>query len=83
MRQPALWMRQEGIELPTAGYGPQGRTVHWGPPRYHALHRILTNPVYAGAYVFGALSFRTHVEDGRKAITHGIMPARGVDGSDP
>ena len=76
VRQLALWMRQEGIELPTAGYGPQGRTVHWGPPRYHALHRILTNPVYAGAYVFGRSASRTHVEDGRKAITHGIMRRR-------
>jgi DNA invertase Pin-like site-specific DNA recombinase len=33
VRQLALWLRQEGIELPTAVYGPQGRTVRWGPPR--------------------------------------------------
>ena len=54
VRQLVLWLRQEGIDLPTAVQGPQGRTVRWGPPRYHAVHRLLTNPVYAGAYVFGA-----------------------------
>ena len=76
VRQLALWLRQEGIELPTAVYGPQGRTAQWGPPRYHALHRLLTNPIYAGAYVFGRTASRTRVEDGRKAITHGIMRRR-------
>lgn len=72
MRQLVLWLRQEGTDLPTAVHGPQGRTVRWGPPRYHAVHRLLTNPVYAGAYVFGRTASRTRVEDGRKVITHGV-----------
>lgn len=76
VRQLALWLRQEGIELPSAVHGRQGRTVRWGPPRYHALHRLLTNPIYAGAYVYGRTASRTRVEDGRKAITHGIMRRR-------
>src|SRR6478672_614789 len=29
VRQLALWRRQEGIELPVAIYGPQGRAVQW------------------------------------------------------
>src|ERR1700730_16268359 len=59
VRQLVLCLRQEGIDLPTAVHGPQGRTVRWGPPRYHAVHRLLTNPVYAGAYVFGRTILRT------------------------
>jgi len=57
-------------------HGPQGHTVQWGPPRYHAVHRLLTNPVYAGAYVFGRTASRTRVEDGRKVITHGVVRRR-------
>jgi excisionase family DNA binding protein len=72
VRQLVLWLRQEGIDLPTAVHSPQGRMVRWGPPRYHAVHRLLTNPVYAGAYVFGRTASRTRVEDGRKVITHGV-----------
>jgi excisionase family DNA binding protein len=76
VRQLVLWLGQEGIDLPTAVHGPQGRTVRWGPPRYHAVHRLLTNPVYAGAYVFGRTASRTRVEDGRKVITHGVVRRR-------
>ena len=32
VRQLALWLRQEGIDLPIAVYGRQGRTVQWRPP---------------------------------------------------
>jgi excisionase family DNA binding protein len=76
VRQLVLWLGQEGIDLPTAVNGPQGRTVRWGPPRYHAVHRLLTNPVYAGAYVFGRTASRTRVEDGRKVIIHGFVRRR-------
>ncbi len=30
-----------------------GRTLEWLPPTYVKIHHILTNPVYAGAYVYG------------------------------
>jgi excisionase family DNA binding protein len=76
VRQLVLCLCQEGIELPTAVHGRQGRTVRWGPPRYHAVHRLLTNPVYAGAYVFGRTISRTRVEGGRKVITHGVARRR-------
>lgn len=76
VRQLVLWLHQEGIDLPTAVHGRQGRTVRWGPPCYHAVHRLLTNPVYAGAYVFGRTATRTRVEDGRKVMTHGVARRR-------
>ena len=73
VRQLALWLRQEEIDLPIAIQGSQGRTVEWQPPRYHYLHRLLMNPVYAGAYVFGRTYTRTRFDGGRKVMTHGIM----------
>jgi excisionase family DNA binding protein len=76
VRQLVLWLRQEGIDLPVAVYGPQGRTVQWRPPRYNTVHRLLTNPVYAGAYVFGRTVSRVRIEGGRKVITHGVMRRR-------
>ncbi len=76
VRQLALWLRQEGIDLPVAVYGPQGRAVQWRPPRYHAVHRLLTNPVYAGAYVFGRTGSRVRFEGGRKVVIHGVARRR-------
>jgi DNA invertase Pin-like site-specific DNA recombinase len=71
-RQVALWLIDEGVKMPVAVHGPQGRVVEWRPPRYNTTHRLLTNPVYAGAYVFGRTGSQTRVEAGRKAIKRGI-----------
>ena len=77
VRQVALWFRDERIELPTIAYGPHGRIVEWHPPRYNSVHRLLTNPVYAGAYVFGRTVSQVRVESGRKVIRRGVR--RGQD----
>jgi Recombinase/Recombinase zinc beta ribbon domain len=45
--------------------------VEWRLPRYNTIHRLLTNPVYAGAYVFGRTGSRASVEAGRKRIKRG------------
>jgi len=71
VRQVALWFRDERIELPTIAYGPQGRIVEWHLPRYNSVHRLLTNPVYAGAYVFGRTVSQIRVESGRKVVRRG------------
>jgi excisionase family DNA binding protein len=73
VRQLALWLRQEHIDLPIVAHGPQGRVVQWSPPRYNTVHRLLTNPVYAGAYVFGRTGSRVRFEGGRKVITRGVV----------
>jgi hypothetical protein len=72
VRQVALWLHDERIRLPVIAYGPQGRTIEWHLPRYNTVHRLLTNPVYAGAYVFGRTGSSIRVEDGRKVIRRGI-----------
>jgi DNA invertase Pin-like site-specific DNA recombinase len=50
-RRVWLWLRSEGLSFP-AQYN-YGATLRWGAPTYTAVHSILTNPVYAGAYVYG------------------------------
>jgi len=72
VRQVAVWLRQEGIQLPRFVHGQEGRTIAWHLPRYNSVHRILTNPVYAGAYVFGRTVSQVRVEAGRKAVKSGV-----------
>jgi DNA invertase Pin-like site-specific DNA recombinase len=50
-RRVWLWLRSEGLSFP-AQYN-YGSAIRWGAPTYTAIHSILTNPVYAGAYVYG------------------------------
>ncbi len=76
IRQVALWLCDEGIRMPMVIYGPQGRVVEWHLPRYNTVHRLLTNPVYGGAYVFGRSSSCVRLESGRKVVSRGIQRRR-------
>jgi hypothetical protein len=46
--------------------------VEWQLPRYNTIHRLLTNPIYAGAYVYGRTGSKVRVEAGRKLITRSL-----------
>ena len=54
VRQAHLWMRRERLPLPASEYGSEGRKVVWKLPVYNTIRHLLTNPIYAGAYAFGA-----------------------------
>jgi len=72
IRQVAFWLTDETIKMPVVVYGPQGRMVEWRLPRYNTIYRILTNPIYAGAYAYGRTGSKVRVEAGRKVITRDI-----------
>jgi len=72
VRQVVIWLCDEGLKMPIVVYGPRGRIVEWQLPRYNTIHRLLTNPVYAGAYVFGRTGSQVRIEAGRKLITRGV-----------
>jgi len=55
-RQVMLSMHGDGLLVPRRDNG--SARVRWAKPSYPAVHDYLTNPVYAGAFVFG----RTRVE---------------------
>lgn len=50
-RQVWLWFRVEGVSFPLQSHGVPD--IRWVAPTYTAMHKVLTNPVYAGAYVYG------------------------------
>jgi DNA invertase Pin-like site-specific DNA recombinase len=51
VRQVWLWFRSEGLSFPLQTHGVEG--IRGVAPTYTAIHHMLTNPVYAGAYVYG------------------------------
>ena len=78
VRQVHLWMRQKRLPLPAVSHGQGGRNISWKLPVYNTVHHMLTNPVYAGAYVFGRTGSRTTIEQGRKRIVRGFRKERAA-----
>jgi DNA invertase Pin-like site-specific DNA recombinase len=60
-----LWLREQGLKFPLAkgGYTAFDGQLAWVEPTYHAVHKVLTHPVYAGAYVFGKTRHQRYVGD--------------------
>lgn len=71
-RRVWLWLRDQGYKLPLQMHAHA--EIRWVDASYHAVHQVLANPVYAGAYVYG----RTRTEltldaaGARKKRTRGL-----------
>jgi DNA invertase Pin-like site-specific DNA recombinase len=50
VRQTLLWFLEHELHLPTQT--PRGE-LFWRRPSYRSLYRLLTSPVYGGAYAYG------------------------------
>ncbi|MGI8809213.1 MAG: recombinase family protein [Acidimicrobiales bacterium] len=60
-----LWLLGEGLSFPLQS-NVIGAELAWVAPTYNAIHRVLTHPSYAGAYVYGRTRRERFVdEDGR------------------
>jgi DNA invertase Pin-like site-specific DNA recombinase len=70
-RQVAMELVAEGQRLPRRTVGQ--RRIRWARASYGAVHDLLTNPAYAGAFVFG----RTRTE--RRLDQGGRVRARTVE----
>ena len=73
-RRVWLWFRSESLSFPlqTTPAGLPG-PIRWVAPTYTALHHILTNPVYAGAYTYGKTKYERYVDEHgsvKKRIRH-------------
>ena len=64
-RRVWLWFRSENLSFPLQEGKPD--QVRWVTPTYTAIHHVLTNPVYAGAYAYGK-SRREHYVDERGTV---------------
>jgi len=61
VRKVWLWLRSEGLSFPTRKHMKGG--IRWVTPTYTAIHAVLTNPVYAGAYIYGKSHRERYVDD--------------------
>jgi len=76
-RQVLLWFRREQVSLPVIRREDgEGKTI-WKLPVYSHILRLLTNPLYAGAYAYGKTETQTKVVAGyvRKTSRHRKAPA--------
>jgi DNA invertase Pin-like site-specific DNA recombinase len=77
-RQVWLWFRSQKLSFPLHRLGivPSLATCHqlrWIDPTYMAIHNVLSNPVYAGAYVYGKSRNERYVDEQgnvKKRIRH-------------
>jgi DNA invertase Pin-like site-specific DNA recombinase len=59
VRQTLMWFLEHGLEVPTRM--PNGKAM-WKRPVYRSMHRMLTSPVYGGAYSYGKTEHLTGYE---------------------
>jgi DNA invertase Pin-like site-specific DNA recombinase len=71
-----LWLLGEGLMMPTQRAGND--EMSWTTPTYPAVHRVLTHPSYAGAYVYGRTRRERRVDDDGRVRSR----ARVLDRSD-
>jgi len=60
-RQVWLWFRAQGLRFPLQSSTLEG--IRWVVPTYTKIHQVLTNPVYAGAYVYGRTRHERYVDE--------------------
>ncbi len=60
-RRVWLWFRSEALPFPSQA--PGCSAIQWITPTYTKIHQVLTNPVYAGAYVYGKTRQERYIDD--------------------
>lgn len=73
VRQSLMWFLEHALQLPVAT--PKGE-ISWKRPSYGSLYRILTNPVYGGAYAYGKTQQNTPYEAGERAKLRRVSKPR-------
>jgi len=61
VRQTLMWFLEHGLEVPTRS---SRRETRWKRPVYRSMHRMLTSPVYGGAYSYGKTEHLTGYDSG-------------------
>jgi DNA invertase Pin-like site-specific DNA recombinase len=70
-RQVLLSLRGDGLLLPRRPTR-RGRVV-WQPATYPAVHDLLTNPVYAGAFVFGRTRTENRIDETGTVVKRTVL----------
>src|SRR5665213_2556228 len=61
VRATWLWLRGQGLSFPLQRSGHA--ELDWVTPTYTAVHHVLTNPAYAGAYAYGKTRQERRVDE--------------------
>lgn len=64
VRQVLFWFVDNHLQLPTRRHVCGRWQTEWRRPNYGAIYRMLTHPIYGGAYVFGQTQQVTRWTDG-------------------
>src|ERR1039457_971485 len=70
-RRVWLWFCSQGLRFPLHSNTLQD--IRWVMPTYTKIHQVLTNPFYAGVYVYGRTQQACYIDDSgrvRKRIKH-------------
>jgi DNA invertase Pin-like site-specific DNA recombinase len=67
-RRVWLWFREENLSFPLQMH--HSEQIRWLAPTYMAIHSVLANPVYAGAYCYGRTRQERYVDE------HGMLRKR-------
>jgi hypothetical protein len=57
-----MWFLEHGLQVPTRN--TRGETL-WKRPIYRSMHRMLTSPIYGGAYTYGKTEQLVRYDSGR------------------
>ena len=60
-RRVWLWFRSQGLRFPL--HSNTLADVRWVAPTYTKIHQVLTNPFYAGVYVYGRTQQTCYIDD--------------------
>jgi DNA invertase Pin-like site-specific DNA recombinase len=72
-RQVMMTLRERGLLLPCRKSG--SHRITWAEASYHAVHHMLTNPAYAGAFVFGRTRTEKRLDASGKVVsTERMLP---------
>jgi len=73
VRQVLFWFVDQHLQVPVRRHVNRRWETHWRRPSYANIYRLLTHPIYGGAYVYGQTHqvFRwTHGSAKRHIVTH-------------
>lgn len=76
VRQVYFWLDQQQIPLPIVRGSEGAQEIIWQPARYHAVHSVLKNPIYAGAYAYGRSQTVRRLEAGQKRVVRQLRRRR-------
>ncbi len=61
VRQVWLWFLSQDLSFPLQSN--RWPDIQWVTPSYHAMHSVLTNPAYGGAYAYGKTRHERYIDE--------------------